>query len=260
MNSNFRKTFYSSLLAVLLIVSNLIGIKYTNFSSMILSVNFLVFPFVYLCILIINNISSQRDANMSLISAIFSQIFILFIYLLTTKLGSQNVIPDLANYVNMVFKVNIIYIIINLMAIIISSYVLQYIYEYFRIVGYKLLGTVISLLSAIILYGLITIPVINYQFGMGIILKIMVSHVIMAVFMTFLNTLLFYLLKDREYPYEENKIFIKEIKVEVKKNKKDKPIEEVIKLGEKKNVKNRKKKISNNSKKNNENLKKHVKK
>ena len=244
----------------LLIISNLIGIKYTNFSGMIISVNFVVFPFIYLCILMLNSISDKKDANTSLISAVFIQIFILLIYLFVTKLGSQNIIPDFANYVNMVFKIDLVYIIINLIAILISSYILQYIYEYFRIIGYKLLGTVISLLSSIILYGIISIPIINYGFGMGIVLKIMVSHLIMACLMTFLNTIIFYLLKDREYPYEEDKIFIKEIKVDVKKNKKDKAIEEVIKIGDKKNSKNRKKKVNKNTKNGKETTKKRVKK
>lgn len=249
MSNSFKKTFFSSLLAVLVIISNLIGIKYTNFGSLILSVNFVTFPFIFLCFLLIMHFSNKKEAFSSLLSAVFIQIFILLSYVLVTNLGSQNVIPDFANYVNGVFKVDEVYILINLVSLMGTTYVFQYIYEYFRIIGYKLLGVSVSLLTSITLYGLITIPIINYDFGLTIILDIIMSHLLMSCFMTVLLTILFYLLKDKEYPYDENKIFINEIEVPITKEKIDKPIDEVIKIAEKNVLKDKPRKTKTSSSK-----------
>lgn len=266
MNNNFRKIFFSNLLVVLIVISNLVGVKFTNFNGLILSVNFVVFPFVYLCFLLINNYTNKKEAILSVLSGVFIQIFILLTYLLVTKLGSQNLIPDFASYINVVFRIDEVYIITNLISLMISCFVLHYIYEYFRIIGYKLLGCVLSLLTSTILYGLISIPVINYGFGIEIILDIIMGHIIMSVIMTVLITILFYLLKDKEYPYNENKLFIKDINLETPKNKKDKAIDEVIKISENKKKKDTikknktKKNDSKVTKKKDTNSKKDVKK
>ena len=48
MRQSFKKTFFTSLLAVLLVISNLIGLKLTNFFDLTISVdffnNFLLLP------------------------------------------------------------------------------------------------------------------------------------------------------------------------------------------------------------------------
>lgn len=234
MSNNFKRILYSNFLVVLVIISNLVGIKFTNFSNLVISVNFVVFPFIYLFFLLISNIGKSRDAISTVLSAVFIQIFVLLIYIVVTNLGAQSLIPDFANYVNIVFHVDEIYIIINLIALMVSCFILQYIYEYFRVIRYRLLGTVISILSAIIVYGLITIPINNYGFGFDIIVDIMMGHLMMSVVMTILVTILFYLLKRAEYPYEGNNVFIKEINVDIPTYKSDKPIDEVIKYVEKK--------------------------
>ena len=53
MNKEFKRTFFTSLLAVLLVISNLIGLKLTNFFDLTISVDFLTFPFTFLCTLLI---------------------------------------------------------------------------------------------------------------------------------------------------------------------------------------------------------------
>lgn len=259
MNTNFKRTFFSSLLAVLFVISNLIGIKYTNFGNLILSVNFVVLPFVFLCILLINNLCNKKEAQTAVASAAFIQVFILLSYVLVTNLGSQNLIPDFANSVNVVFTVDEVYIIINLIAIMLVNYVLQYIYDYFMVIGYNLFGTFISVLSAIILYGFVTIPIINYSFGIDIILKIIMCHLLMSVIMSLLVTALYYLLKEDKYSYEEDKVFIKPVVVE--NEKKDKTIDEVIKITHKEPKKQaRKKSSTKKTTKKTDNSKKNVKK
>ena len=47
MNKEFKRTFFTSLLAVLLVISNLIGLKLTNFFDLTISVDFLTFYALY---------------------------------------------------------------------------------------------------------------------------------------------------------------------------------------------------------------------
>lgn len=250
MNNSFKRSFYSSLIAVLFVISNLVGIKYTNFSGLVLPVSFVTFPFIFLCILLLNNICNKKESSSAVLSAVFIQVFILLSYIIVGNLGTQNIIPDFANYVNVVFKVDEVYIITNLIAFMLSNYVLQYILEYFRIVGYRLIGVVISVLSALVLYGLITIPVINYGFGSEIIFEILMCHIIMSCIMTMLITVLYYILKDKEYPYEENKVLVNDNKEEGSKKIVDMPVEEVMEIA---NTKNDKKQVKKrNYQKNNE--------
>lgn len=263
----YKVKFFSSLLVVLVVVSNLIGIKFTNFNDLIISVNFITLPFIYLCFLLIYNFSNKKEAYCSLFNGIIIQLVFLFIYFLVVNFNNQSIIPDATRYIDVVFKIDFIYILINLISLAVSTFVLYYIYEYFRIIGYKLLGTVISVLSAIILYGLITIPIINYNFGTYIVLDMLMGHLLMATFMTIIVTIMFYILKDKDYPYEVNKIFINDINIEIPKERKDKSIDEVIKITNKKSINNKSSKKKKNGyyidKKNNNkksNSKKNVKK
>ena len=247
MSGNFRRTFYGSMLSVLFIISNLIGLKYTNFGSMILSVNFITIPFIFLMILLLDNICNKKEANNAVLSALTIQIIMFFIYLLVVKLGMQSLIPDYANSINEVFNIDATNILSSSIALLISSYVLQYIYEYFKMIKYQFIGVVLSTLSALILYGGITIPIINYGFGLEIIINIILCYLFVTIVMTSLIVLLFYLLKDKEYPSSENKIFIQSVNISIPQNMQDKPIDEVIQIidkDKKKNKKNSKKKPS----------------
>lgn len=254
MENMFKKKFFSNLMTALIIISNLIGYKYTNFGGLILSVNFVTLPFVYLCFLLLSNISDKKDAWSSILVSILIQILVVLAYFFAINLESQNIIFDLSRYVNVLFKINFLSLIVNIGTLTLSIYVLDYIYEYFRVIRYRLLGTVISVLSALILYGLICIPILNYKFGFTIILDMIMGHLIMSVIMTIMVSVVFYLLKEKEYPYEVNKIFINDLNISIPKDKIDKPIEEVIKLSDKKNEEDKKKnRIRPKNKKNSSN-------
>jgi len=138
----------------------------------------------------------------------------------------------------------------------VCNHVLQYIDGYFKVVGYQLFGTFVSLFIAIILYGLITIPIINYGFGIDIVLKMIMCHLLMSVIMTILIMSLYYLLKEDDSSHDKNKKFIKD--TNDSKRKIDKSIDEVIKVTTKESKKRKvnKKKSSNK----NTNSKKNVKK
>lgn len=253
MNNNFKRMFLSSLLSVLFIVSNLIGQKYTNFMGLTLSVSFLLYPFVYLCILLILNTFGRKEALESIVVTVFIQIFILLGYVMAVNLGSQAIIPDMALEVNTLFRVDEIQIMSSIIGFLISGYILIYIYEYMQIIGYKLLGVVCSVLSSIILYGLITITINMYAYGgLNMILEMILCHIIMAVIITIVITIIFYILKDRDNFYKKSNVFIKDVNLDMdKKNKiSDKTIEEVMDMRKKKDDKktNKRQKKVNKSK------------
>ena len=129
MNKEFKRTFFTSLLAVLLVISNLIGLKLTNFFDLTISVDFLTFPFTFLCTLLIYNMGGKKKAYESILVASLIQIFIIISYTLAIKLGNQAIMPDLSEYVNTLFKVDEAKILSSLLAFLISHYVLIYIYE-----------------------------------------------------------------------------------------------------------------------------------
>ena len=89
MRQSFKKTFFTSLLAVLLVISNLIGLKLTSFFDLTISVDFLTLPFTFLCTLLIYNIAGKKSAYESILTAALIQIFILITYTITISLGSQ---------------------------------------------------------------------------------------------------------------------------------------------------------------------------
>ena len=116
MNKEFKRTFFTSLLAVLLVISNLIGLKLTNFFDLTISVDFLTFPFTFLCTLLIYNIGGKKKAYESILVASLIQIFIIISYTLAIKLGNQAIMPDLSEYVNTLFKVDEAKILSSLLA------------------------------------------------------------------------------------------------------------------------------------------------
>lgn len=244
MSNNFKKMFLTSLLVVLFVLSNIIGMKYTNFMGLTLSVNFIFYPFIYLCILLLINMFGKKEAYSSIIIAIFIQLFLVIAYSLIVNLGSQSMIPDMALEVNNLFKVNLSNILSSLIGLAVSSYILIYLYEYIRIIGYHLMGVIISTLTSLIIYGLINITVNTYSLGYDITLNMILCHVIMSVIITIIIAIMFYMMKDKENYYENSAVFIKELNIDIKdKNyKNDKPIEEVIELNNLKNQEKKKKK------------------
>lgn len=247
MNNNFKKLFFSSLLTVLLVVSNLIGNKYTNCLGLIISVDFITYPFILLCILLLLDFGSKKETYQSILSTIFIQVFILLSYTLAVNLGSQAVIPDIASSVNSVFQVSEYRIIASLIGFMVSNYILIYIYEYFKMIGYKLLGVSLGTVASLIVYGLIFIPICHYDLGFSLLLNLLLCHVIMAILMTLLVVVLFYLLKDKENIYEVPRIFLPNTNLPASNAQTlhDEDILEVI--SKKEEVKPRKKKTTKNT-------------
>ena len=266
MSRNFKKIFFSSLLAVLFIVSNLIGLKYTNFLNMVVSVNFVTYPFISLCVLLLLDMFSKKDTYCAITSCVFIQIMILLSYVLAINLGNQVVIPDMASSVNEIFMLNEIPLLASLIGFIISNYILIYLYEYFTLLKKKFIGVSIGTLISLIVYGLIYLSISFYNYGINILFNLLLGYMAMSVIMTIIIVILFYILKDKENIYEQKNIFINDINIKSNDDNKlyDKPILEVISIKEekekKKNFKKSKssdnKKTSSKTKKSDNNKKK----
>ena len=225
MNKEFKRTFFTSLLAVLLVISNLIGLKLTNFFDLTISVDFLTFPFTFLCTLLIYNMGGKKKAYESILVASLIQIFIIISYTLAIKLGNQAIMPDLSEYVNTLFKVDEAKILSSLLAFLISHYVLIYIYENFNNYGKELFGVVISLLVALFLKATIYLVITLNGYDSIFIINMLLSNIIIAIILDIVITILFYLLREKEV----ETICIESMNINVKKSlDEDKTIEEII--------------------------------
>lgn len=241
MDRDFKKTFFTSLLAVLLVVSNLIGLKLTNFLDLTISVDFLTYPFTFLCTLLIYNFAGKKKAYESVLVAALIQIFLVLSYTFAVKLGSQSVIPDSSAYVNELFKVNELNILGSLLAFLVSNYVLIYIYENFKNYGKELIGVVISLLVALFLKATIYLVITLNGYDSTFIINMLLSNIIISLIMLVIITVLFYLLREKE----KEVVLIEGMCIDVKPNmNSDKSIEEVI-TSPKKEVKVKTKKKTN---------------
>lgn len=241
MNRDFKKTFFTSLLAVLLVVSNLIGLKLTNFLDLTISVDFLTYPFTFLCTLLIYNFAGKKKAYESVLVAALIQIFLVLSYTFAVKLGSQSVIPDSSAYVNELFKVNELNILGSLLAFLVSNYVLIYIYENFKNYGKELIGVVMSLLVALFLKATIYLVITLNGYDSTFIINMLLSNIIISLIMLVIITVLFYLLREKE----KEVVLIEGMCIDVKPNmNSDKSIEEVI-TSPKKEVKVKTKKKTN---------------
>ena len=239
MNRNFKKSFFSSLLVVLFIISNLIGLKYTNFLDMVVSVNFITYPFIMLVIMLLMDMFGKKETYYSITSAVFIQMILLIVYSLTINLSSQMVIPDMGTSINKVFKLEEVPVLASLIGFMVSNYILIYLFDYFKAVGKKILGVLLGTILSLIVYGLIFISISYYDIGIDILLNLLLGHIVMSVVMSFVVAILFYILKDKDNIYEQNNIFINEINIkhEEKHKNTDKSVIEVINLKEKANSK-----------------------
>jgi len=155
MKSDFKKIFFSSLLTVLFIVSNLIGFKYTSFGEMLVSVNFITYPFIMLCLLILMDKYGKKETYYTIISTIFIQIFALLTYSFVVNSNSQQVLPDLSNSINNVFGVNEVSMLVSMIAFIISNYIFIYLFDFFKRNAKRIIGVILGTFFSLIVYGLI---------------------------------------------------------------------------------------------------------
>lgn len=256
MSQSFKKTFFTSLLAVLLVISNLIGLKLTSFFDLTISVNFLTLPFTFLCTLLIYNIAGKKSAYESILVASLIQIFILITYVLAVSLGSQSVIPDMASAVNELFKVKELNILASLLSFMMSHYLLIYIYENFKKCQKELLGVITSLVAALFLNATIYLIITLNDYNPVFVINMLLSNIIISLIMVVILTIMYYLLRENQKEVVE--IEKMKIIVDTSKNQ-DKTIDEII-TSSKNNVKTKKRSTNNDYNKKKKNVKKDSKK
>lgn len=225
MSREFKLNFFSSLLVVLLIVSNLICFKLTNFLDSTISVSFLTFPFTFLCTLLILNLGGKKAAYRSIIIAVLIQIFIQITYALAVNLGSQTIVPDMGSQVNDLFKINENNILASLASFLASHYALIYIYESFKSCKKELFGIAFGLLAALFLNTFIYQITTLYNQDFMYVINVLLSNIIVSLIMLIIITILYYILKEKEIDVVE----IKDMNINVNNFKtNDLAIEDVI--------------------------------
>ena len=196
MNKEFKRTFFVCLLAVLLVISNLIGLKYTNFLDITIGVDFITFPFTFLCTLLIINMGGKRSAYRSVLAVCIIQLLITISYVIATSLGSQSLMPDGATYVNQVFKVNELKIIASVLAFSASHCLLIYVYDNFTRYNKELYGLLIGLLGALVLNSIIYLGISLHMYELMYIVNMILSNIIVDIVMIIIIVILFYILKE----------------------------------------------------------------
>lgn len=198
MNKELKKTFWTCLMAVLLVVSNLVGLKLTNFMDITIGVDFVTFPWTFLCTLLIFNLGGKKDAYRSILVASIIQLLITISYTIVVSLGSQTLMPDLSLYVNEVFKVNQMNILGSVLAFILSHCLLIYIYDNFKHFNKELYGIVIGLLGSMFLNSIVYLVISLRDYEPIFIINMLLSNVIIDIVMIVIITILFYILKTKD--------------------------------------------------------------
>ena len=198
MNKDFKKTFFVCLLAVLLVVSNIINAKYTNFLDVTIGVEFVTYPFTFLCTLLILNYGGKRDAYRGILVASVIQLLITISYAFVVSLGSQSLMPDKSMYVDVLFKVDETKILASVLAFILSNCTLVYLYTNFKSFGKELYGLVIGLLGAMILDSIVYLVITLNGYEPIFVINLLLSNIIISVLMVVIVTILFYILKEPE--------------------------------------------------------------
>ena len=255
MTKEFKRTFFSSSIAVLLILTNLIGLKYTSFANFVLPVSFITYPLIALSVIMLVDLYGRNTAKQAVYTAFVLQLFMLLIYLLTTNLANQTTISDMAYEINRVFRIDIVSIITSLIVYLALCYVTINLFDNFKLKNQKSIGSVICLFLFTVLYGSIYILVTNYGEGYQILLKLLYTHLVSAFFMTMICYGLYYVLREN-FDYSEPEMV----------STKDKSLktlleeEKIVVTEEKKETKDYKKKKKNKSNKKDTKVKSNQKK
>lgn len=202
MTKEFKRTFFSSSIAVLLIISNIIGLKYTTFASFVLPLNFITYPLISLCVVMLVDLYGRKTAKQAVYTAFILQLFMLLVYLLTTSLANQTIVSDMAYEINRIFRIDIVSIITSLIVYLALCFVITNLFDYFKLRNQKSIGSLVCIFLFTLLFGAISILVNNYQEGYEILLKLIYTHLLCSLFMTMISYGLYYVLREN-FDYTE---------------------------------------------------------
>ena len=182
MTREFKRTFFSSSIAILLVLSNLIGLKYTNFASFVLPVSFITYPLISLCVVMLVDLYGRRTAKQAIYTGFILQIFVLLVYLLATNLSNQTIISDMAYEINNVFTIKIVPIITSLILYVALSSVIINLFDNYKLRNQKSIGSLLE--------------------GYEVLLKLLYTNLIASLFMTMISYGLYYVLRE-SFEYSE---------------------------------------------------------
>ncbi|MBP5684078.1 MAG: VUT family protein [Bacilli bacterium] len=206
MTKEFKRTFFSSSIALLLVITNLLCLKYTNFASFVLPVSFITYPLISLSVIMLVDLYGRKTAKHAIFSAFILQLFILIPFLLSTSLSNQSTIPDLSIEISRIFEINVVNIITSLCSFSILSYITINLFESFKVKEQRSIGSIVCIFIFTLLYGAIYLLVTNYKLDFDMIIKLLYTHVISSVFMTMICYGLYYVLKENEEFYEIDRV------------------------------------------------------
>ena len=195
---DYKKSLCTSIIPVLLILTILITNKYTFLGNYSVSVNFIIYPFIFLFNLLLLEFYNKKESYLVVINSTLIQLVLILFYLLITKLGNQNTIVDNYKAINEVFNLNIKTILSILSAFLLSNYLLIYIYDYYKAIRKKLLGSVLSNFVSILIFGLITIICLNSKLNLEVLNNLLISHLLVTILFTILNTIMFMIIKGKD--------------------------------------------------------------
>ncbi len=94
---DFRKILFSALLAALLVISNIVVVKITVIAKLPLPCSAFVYPFTFLCTLVITELYGSREARISVYTALVVQFLILIALVIACNVPNQVDTIDKAN-------------------------------------------------------------------------------------------------------------------------------------------------------------------
>lgn len=162
-----RKIFFTGLLVILLIFSNIIVTKITVVAGLPLSCNFLAYPLTFLCVVILTDLYGAKSAITCVISAVIIQVIVLILSMIVVNLPNQITTIAEANALQLIFTPeisngiyypNIKIILVSLLAFIVSQLINIGLFTVAKRNTFRWVSCGLSILVAIIVDTLIFIP------------------------------------------------------------------------------------------------------
>ena len=164
MTKDGRKIFFSALLAVLLVMSNILALKITVVAKLPLACSFFVYPFTFLCTVAITELYGHKSSLKSVLSAVLIQIIVLVLITITLNLPNQIDTIDKSNALAVLFgnssAAGIVFpdlrsIIASLIGFVVSQIICIYLYKFARKNTFKGVAIALAVLLGIILDAVI---------------------------------------------------------------------------------------------------------
>ena len=157
---DFRKIFFSALLPALLIISNILTVKLTVVANLPLPCSVFVYPFTFLCTIVIAEIYGGKEARKSVYSAVIVQAIIIMAIIVGCNLPNQVDTINLANslrdiltptFIGSYYLPDIRLILASFVGFILSELTAIGLYSFARKNTYKLVASSLAILIGLIL-------------------------------------------------------------------------------------------------------------